>query len=295
MQYIAFLFIYSFLWCISILPFPILYFLSDIIYFIVYKIIGYRVKTVRENIKITMPNLSFEERKVIERAFYSHLCDMFLEMIKTMTITPEEMSKRYQFTNLELVKEYERKDKSIVLMTPHYASWEWVIILGKSIDFKGMGIYKKLKNKYFDQLVRDMRSKFDATLISTKETTRTIRENQSKGLHGIYLFLSDQTPILRKGLHWEDFMGLEVPVHMGAENLARELDMNVLYLHVDKVKRGYYEAKFIEITDDIENVPQYEVTKKFLQLVENQIYSKPEYYFWTHKRWKHAGKKKEVM
>ena len=82
---------------------------------------------------------------------------------------------------------------------------------------------------------------------------------------------------------------------MNFEILARELDMNVLYLHVDKVKRGYYEAKFIEITDDIKNVPQFEVTKKFLQLVENQIYSKPEYYFWTHKRWKHAGKKKEVM
>lgn len=295
MQYIAFLFIYSLLWCVSVLPFRLLYFISDIIYFILYKIIRYRVKTVRNNLKITLTHLTESERLEIEKSFYKHMCDMFLEMIKTMSISSEEMSKRYQFTNIELVKEYEKKGKSIVLMTPHYASWEWVIILGKYIDFKGMGIYKQLKNKHFDKLVRDIRSKFDAELISTKDTMRTIRENQSKGLHGIYLFLSDQTPILRKGLHWEKFMGIEVPVHMGAENLAKELDMNMLYLHVDKVKRGYYSAKFIEITDNISEEPKYEVTKKFLHLVEQQIYTHPEYYFWTHKRWKHKNKKEEVM
>ena len=294
MQYIAFIIIYRFLWCISVLPFRLLYFISDIVYIILYKIIRYRVKTVRNNLKITLTHLDDKQRLQIEKKFYKHLCDMFLEMIKTISITSDEMKKRYRFTNIELVKEYEKKDKSIVLMTPHYASWEWVIILGKYIDFKGFGIYKKLKNKYFDQLVRDIRSKFDATLISTKETTKAIRLNQQKGLHGIYLFLSDQTPILRKGLHWEYFMGIEVPIHMGAENLARELDMNVLYLQVSKVKRGYYEATFIEISDDVTSVPPYGITKRFLQLVENQIYQKPDYYFWTHKRWKHEGKKEEV-
>lgn len=90
-------------------------------------------------------------------------------------------------------------------------------------------------------------------------------------------------------------MGIEVPVHMGAENLARELDLNVLYLKVSKVKRGYYEAEFIEITDDIQNQPMYSVTQKFLHLVEEQIIEKPDYYFWTHKRWKHKGKKEETL
>lgn len=259
-----------------------------------YQIIGYRKKTVRNNLKLTLPHLSEKERLQVEKNFYHQLCDMFLEMAKTLTITEEEMKKRYVFTNLEVVKEYEQKNKSIILMTPHYASWEWVIILGKFIDFKGFGIYKRLSNPRFDQLVRDMRSKFDAGLISTKETVKTIQHNQEKGLHGIYLFLSDQTPSLRKGLHWENFLGHDVPVHMGAENLARELDMNVLYLKVSKVKRGFYEAKFIPITDDIKKEEKFEITKRFLNLVEKQIIEKPDYYFWTHKRWKHAGKKNEV-
>jgi len=288
---IAYYFVYSFLWCISILPFPILYFLSDCVYFLLYRVIGYRVKTVRHNLKITLPHLSDKERLKIEKNFYHQLCDMFLEMAKTLTISEEEMKKRYVFTNIEIVKEFEKKNKSIILMTPHYASWEWVIILGKFIDFKGFGIYKKLSNPRFDKLVRDMRSKFDAELISTKDTVKTIKENQNKNLHGIYLFLSDQTPSLRKGLHWEYFLGHEVPVHMGAENLARELDMNVLYLKVSKVKRGFYEAKFIPITDNISDEKEYEITKRFLKLSEQQILEKPDYYFWTHKRWKHIGKK----
>lgn len=295
MQYLAFLLIYGFLWCISKLPFPILYFISDIVYFLLYKVIGYRVKTVRNNIKITLTHLSEKEQLEIEKKFYKQFCDMFLEMIKTLTISEDEMKRRYTFSNIELVKAYEKKNKSIVLMTPHYASWEWVIIFGKHIDYKGFGIYKKLKNKHFDKLVRDIRSKFDAELIATKDTIRTIKHNQEQGIHGIYLFLSDQTPLLRKGQHWEKFMGIEVPVHMGAENLSRDCNMNILYLHVDKVKRGYYNAKFIEITDDIHNEEKYEPTKKFLKLVEDQIYAKPEYYFWTHKRWKHKGKKEETL
>ncbi len=291
---IAYYFVYAILWSISILPFPILYFLSDCIYFLLYKVIGYRKKTVRYNLKITLPHLSDEERLKIEQNFYHHLCDMFLEMAKTLTISEDEMKKRYRFTNLEVVKEFEKKNKSIILMTPHYASWEWVIILGKFIDYKGFGIYKKLSNPRFDKLVRDMRSKFDAELISTKETVKKIKENQSINIHGIYLFLSDQTPNLRKGLQWEYFLGHEVPVHMGAENLARELDMNVLYLKVSKVKRGFYEAKFIPITDCVLEEKEFEITKRFLKLSEEQILEKPDYYFWTHKRWKHMGRKNEV-
>lgn len=291
---IGYYFVYAILWCVSILPFPLLYFLSDCIYFILYKVIGYRKKTVRYNLKLALPHLSDKERLIIEKNFYHHLCDMFLEMAKTLTISEEEMKKRYKFTNIEIVKEYEKKNKSIILMAPHYASWEWVIILGKYIDYKGLGIYKKLSNPRFDKLVRDMRSKFDAELISTKDTVKVIKKYQSQNKHGVYLFLSDQTPRLRKGLHWETFLGYEVPIHMGAENLARDLDMNVLYLKVSRVKRGFYEAEFIPISDNVTAEPEFEITKRFLKLSEQQILEKPDYYFWTHKRWKHIGKKNET-
>ncbi|HUH26425.1 MAG TPA: hypothetical protein VLY87_07345 [Flavobacterium sp.] len=291
MKYILFLVIYAFLWSISILPFRVLYFLSNVVYFLLYKVIGYRVKTVRANLKLVFPELNDGERKQIEKDFYIHLCDLFLEMVKTMTISVKELNKRFVFENPELIKEYEQKQKSIILMLPHYANWEWVIILGTHLDFKGFGVYKKLANRYFDKLVRDIRSKFNAELISTHETTGIIRENQSKELYGVYLFLSDQNPLIRPNLHWEKFMGVEVPVHMGAEALARKLDMNILYLNVEKVKRGYYKASFSVITDDVKNEPKYKPTRMFFDKVEAQIRKAPQYYFWTHKRWKHKDQK----
>jgi len=273
------------------MPFSLLYFFSNVVYFLVYKVIRYRVKTVRDNIKLAFPNLSIEERLKIEKQFYVHLCDLFLEMIKTITISEKELNKRFVFTNLDLVKSYEKKQKSIILMLPHYANWEWIIGLGPYLDFKGFGVYKRLANKYFDKLFRDIRSRFNAELIPTYETSGIIRENQNKGLYGVYLFLSDQTPLLKPNLHWEKFMGVEVPVHMGAEALARKLDMNILYIKVAKVKRGFYEATFSEITDDIKSLPSYKPTRIFLDKVEQQIKEAPQYYFWTHKRWKHKDQK----
>ncbi|ESU18622.1 putative lipid A biosynthesis acyltransferase [Flavobacterium cauense R2A-7] len=241
---------------------------------------------VRSNIKLTLPHLSENERLAIEIKFYKHMCDMFLEMIKTLNISEKEMKKRFIFTNVKLVLELEKKNKSIVLMCAHYASWEWMIILGKYINFKGFGIYKRIRNPYFDKLVRDIRSKFDATLIDTKTTIKTVNENQEKGIMGIYGFVSDQTPVPYKTHYWQNFMGHEVPVHTGGEMLAKKTDMNVLYLKVEKLKRGHYQATFIPLGENVTNIPNYDISRDFLKEVEKQIYAAPEYYFWTHKRWK---------
>lgn len=287
MQLIVFLIAYPLLWIISKLPFKLLYFVSDCVYVLVYKIIGYRKKVVRANIALALPELSEKERIETEKAFYHHLCDMFLEMIKTLSITGDEMAKRYEFTNIELVHEYEKKGKSIILMCSHYASWEWVIILGRFMNFKGFGIYKQLANPYFDKLVRDIRSKFDAGLIDTKHAISAVRANVARGQHGTYLFISDQTPKLRNNNYWSTFMGVEVPIHIGGEKLARELDLNVLYIKVMKVSRGHYKATFIPISDDVANEPQNAITEKFLRVVEAQIREEPKHYFWTHKRFKH--------
>jgi KDO2-lipid IV(A) lauroyltransferase len=287
MRYLLYLIFYPFLWCISILPFPLLYLLSDFIYYIVYYIVGYRKKTVRENLALALPHLSDTERLVIEKKSYHHLCDMFLEMIKTMTISKAEMAKRYIFTNLEIYKKLEKQEKSIAMMCAHYASYEWLISMNSYITFKGYGIYKKLKNPYFDKLVRNIRSKFKATLITTKETIPTIIENNTNKILSIYGFASDQSPRANSAYHWTNFMGIDTPVHTGAEMLAKRYDMNVIFLRVKKVKRGFYEASFEILSEDAENVPNYEITDQFLKLVEQQIYEAPEYYLWTHKRWKH--------
>jgi len=173
MQFLIYLLVYPILWLISILPFPLLYAFSDVVYILIYHIIGYRKKTVRENLALALPHLSKEERLVIEKKSFHHLCDMFLEMIKTMSISEEEMDKRFQFTNLEVFLSLEKKEKSIALLCAHYASYEWVISMNKKITFEGYAIYKKIANPYFDKLVKDIRSKFNAHLITTKETAKT--------------------------------------------------------------------------------------------------------------------------
>lgn len=291
MQLLVYIIIYPILWLISILPFPIFYLFSDFVCFLTYNIIGYRKKVVRANIKLALPHLSEKERLIIEKKFYSHMCDMFLEMIKTITITQKEIEKRFSFSNMEVYYEMEKKNKSIALMCAHYASYEWVVSMNYYTNFKGFGIYKKLANPYFDKLVKRIRSKFKAELITTKQTIPTITENHKNHILGLYGFASDQSPKANAAYHWAPFMGHIVPVHTGAEMLAKRFDMNVIFLKVKKVKRGYYQASFEVLSEDVKSVPNYEITDKFLKLVEEQIYEAPEFYLWTHKRWKHIKEK----
>ncbi len=287
MQFLVYLILYPILWCVSMLPFRILYIVSDIVYFIVYYIIGYRKKTVRENLSLAFPDKTDAERLQIEKDSFKHLCDMFLEMAKTMTISRRQIDKRFKFTNLDTYLDIEKKGKSIALLCAHYASYEWVVSMNHHITFKGYGIYKKIANPYFDKLVKDIRSRFKAYLITTKETKTCIEENSKKGVLGLYGFASDQTPRASHKLYWDSFLGIETPIHIGAEVLAKRFDMNVVFLKTTKIKRGYYEATLELMSDDIKSVPDYNVSEAFMRKVEQQIYENPSLYLWTHKRWKH--------
>ena len=287
MQFLVYIFLYPFLWCISILPFRVLYLFSDVAYFIIYYIFGYRKKTVRENLALALPHLSNKERLIIEKKSFRNLCDIFLEMIKTMSISEKEINKRYIFKNFEVYQELEKKQKSIALFCAHYASYEWAVSINYKATFQGYAIYKRINNAYFDKLVRDIRSKFKATLITTKETIPTIIKNHELNKLGLYGFASDQSPRLSNIYHWKKFMGIEVPIHTGAEMLAKKYDMNAIFIRTERLKRGYYAATFEMLSENTAIVPDYEITDKFIELVEKQIYEAPEHYLWTHKRWKH--------
>lgn len=286
MQFLLFLLLYPLLWIISILPFRLLYLLSDVIYLLVYYVLGYRKKTVRNNLRLALPHLSDKERLIIEKKSFRHLCDMFLEMIKTMSISKKEIEKRFVLTNLEVYADLEKQGKSIAFMCAHYASYEWVISMNHYITFRGYAIYKRINNEHFDKLVRDIRSKFKAYLITTKETKNVIEKNIREGILGVYGFASDQTPRPMANMHWYHFMGIETPIHIGAELMAKRYDMNVIFLKVKKVKRGYYEGSFEVLTTDIKSVPDFKISEQFMDKVEQQILEAPEYYLWTHKRWK---------
>ena len=287
MQLLAFVVIYPILWVTSMLPFRLLYGVSDGLYFILYRIVGYRKKTVSENLKLVFPEKSEAERKRIEKKFYHHLCDMILEAIKSMNIRKEDMKKRFKFTNIEIIKDFEKRNKSISLMCAHYGSWEWIFILQAYTSHKTFAIYKRLNNKYFDRMIRKIRARYDSYLITTKETAAVLTENKKKGLLTINGFAADQSPKKNKAYHWNKFMGIDVPVHTGAEMLSKKLDLSVVFFSVKRVKRGFYETTFKTLTEAPNNFEDYKITDQFIALVENQIYEAPEYYLWTHKRWKH--------
>ena len=291
MQFLVYILVYPLLWIISILPFRILYFLSDCFYILAYYIIGYRKKVVLDNLKLSFPEKSEQDLLLIRKRFYHHLCDMMFEAIKSITISEAEMQKRYIFTNVEEIHKLEKENRSIVLFMGHYASWEWIFILQTHIKHKGYAVYKRLSNRYFDALVKRIRAQYNSHLITTKETFPTLikaKKNNELTLNG---FVFDQSPKLHKAIYWQDFMGKEVPVHVGAEILAKRLDMVTLFLKVKKVKRGYYEADFTDIIRNAKDYKDFDITDIYLKRVEDQIKEAPEYYFWTHKRWKHASKK----
>lgn len=290
MQLIGFIIAYPLLWLVSRLPFSLLYGLSNILYYLVYHSIGYRKKVVRENLRLAFPEKSIAEIKAIEKKFYRHMCDMFLEMIKTMGISHEQLQKRFVFTNLEVLHGLEAQNKSIMVMFPHYASWEWSIALDAHIKSKGYGIYQKINNPYFDKLIRDIREKFGTSLISTKETKEIVAKNRREGRLSTYGILSDQSPMRHKAQYWTSFMGIVVPVHVGAENLCKKLDLPAVYLKVRKLKRGHYQGTFKILAENPKEFKDFEITDAFLREVEDSIREAPEYYFWTHKRWKHRGK-----
>lgn len=267
-----------------------LYLLSDGVFFLVYRVIKYRRMVVSENLKLAFPGKSVQERHEIEKKFYRHLCDMFLEMVKTFGISEEELKKRFTFSNLDVIHDLEAKNKSIMLLAPHYASWEWTFVLDLYVRGAAFAVYQPLNNPYFDRWVRRVRKKFGTTLISTRETRELIAQNKREGKLSFYGMLSDQSPMVGKAKYWGDFMGVTVPMHTGAETLCKKQDIPAIYMRVRKIRRGYYQASFELLAENPREIPDFGITDAFFRNVEKSIREAPEYYFWTHKRWKHRNK-----
>lgn len=289
MQLLIFILAYPLLWIISVLPYRLFYGFSDVVFFLVYRVVGYRKKVVRSNLELVFPEKSDAERAKIQTAFYRHMCDMFLEMVKTMNLSKSEVKKRYAVQNIEVLREIE-KEKSVLIVCSHYANWEWNVSINNYVDAKGYAVYQKVSNPYFDRWIRKVRARWNTTLITSQDTVKTVVRNKRDGVRGIFGMVSDQSPQYHRAQYWTEFMGIKVPVINGAETMARKMNLAVVFLKVSKVKRGYYSAELIPITNAGKDTEKNEITDQFLRLTEKQIREKPEHYLWTHKRWKHRGK-----
>ena len=280
MQFLVFALTYPFIWLFSRLPMRILYIKSDIFFFLIYYVFRYRKNVVLENLRLAFPEKSEAERKKISRNFFKHFTDLFMESVKAFSISEKEILKRYTYKNPELVNDFTKQGKSIALVAAHQANWEWSISLPLVLEGKVNGAYTKLGNTYFEKAVRSSREKFGVSGYKTSETVKA---------QGLYILLSDQSPQVHKTFYWSTFFGVKVPIHTGAEMLAKKFDLVVINYVTRKVKRGYYETEFQLITETPKEFDNYQITDKYLRLTERNVIQQPELYLWSHKRFKHRN------
>jgi KDO2-lipid IV(A) lauroyltransferase len=280
------LFFYLIILPISWLPFPLMYALSDFLFFIFYYIFPYRKNIVIQNLKSSFPEKSDKEIKKITRSFYKHFCDIIVETLKLFSASQRSIENRVRLVNAELLDDYYKKGKSIVLVTGHYANWEWpAVTLTSHSKHKGTGIYKKLSSKFFDSQLRKTRAQFGMELMATKEVAKFF-ENHVDQICA-YGFINDQSPSDPKKGHWMTFLNQQTCMLTGAEKYATKYDYPVLYGAITKEKRGCYKIEYIRVSDTPSMEKEFFITEECSRINEKLIRQEPAYWLWTHKRWKH--------
>ncbi len=291
MRRILYFVVYGLLWLVTRLPLRYLYFFSALFYPVIYYIIAYRKKIVLKNLRNSFPEWDEKKIRSTAKKFYRHFCDSFIEGIVTIFIPDEELKKRYRFLNPEICNNLFDKGKSIALIMGHYGNWEWASLMPQFIRHKTLAIYKPLHNPYFDVLIKRNREKFGVETVAMEKIFRVISAYQNRHIPTLTMFLSDQRPRWAQIQYWTTFLNQDTPVVLGPEKISRKLGLAVVYYKIMPVKRGYYTIEFIPMTDDATGTDTFEITARSHELLEENIRQYPEFWLWTHNRWKHEKEK----
>jgi len=264
-----------------------LYRVSDLLYLFLLYVLKYRRQVVTTNLRESFPEKSEKEIQKITRAFYKHLCDISVEGVKAFSLSKKDILKRYILRNPEVLEPYFRKKKSVIAVLGHYNNWEWgSLAAGLFFKHKPVGFYKPLSNLYIDNYIQKTRAKEGMILESVSRTSQTFR--RLKKTTSIFIMVADQSPMNLKLAYWVPFLNHNTAVLHGTEKHAVQNNYPVFFADIQKVKRGHYTAAMELIVENpAETVPG-EITLKFMQRLETQIRAKPEYWLWSHRRWKHS-------
>jgi len=270
------------------LPFPILYGCSNILYTILFRLIGYRKAVVFTNLRNAFPEKSEKEIHGLAHRFFRYLCDLILEGLKCRYITPNQVRERLKITNIEELTNWYNQGRSVILVLGHHGNWEYAALSYslEKIRHQINIVYHPLSNGDFDDLMNDTRSRFGAQLIPMRDTYRVTAEEQREGKVTNLVLVGDQTPSAKNG-YWMEFLNQDTPVFLGCERIARKYDMPLVYVHVNRVKRGFYEATLETIHANPANTKPGEITELHTKVLEQDILKQPETWVWSHKRWKH--------
>jgi KDO2-lipid IV(A) lauroyltransferase len=284
---IGFYIFYGINWVITLLPMRILYFLSDFLYLILYYVLKYRRKVVAENLKNSFPEKSPEELKKIGKKFYRHLADMMVEILKLTHMSKAQSLRRMPITNADLLERLYTEGRDVAAVIGHYNNWEWLKSLIFHSRFQTVSIYKPLQDKRFDNFLLNLRNREGMILTPMSMIVREILEARKAGRRSIYSFVTDQTPPKGDIKYWTKFMNQDTPVYLGVEKIASKYDMAVVFFNVQKIRRGYYQYTAELLFEHTSGLPEHVITEKHVRRLEEIICEKPEYWIWSHRRWKH--------
>jgi KDO2-lipid IV(A) lauroyltransferase len=286
---------YIFIWLVTWLPLRVLYVFSDFLYLIIYYIVGYRKKIARKNIEKSFPEKSKKELRRIERHFFRYFCDLFVETFYEMHMSEKEVLRRMDLGDIDLILEQYAKGKSIMLMSAHYGNWEWASAFALKLpeNMQIYNVYKRLNNKKFDNFMLEIRSKFKGQSVEIHNLLRTMVNLRKEGRISVFGMISDQSPWVGNINHWNTFLNQDTPVITGTEQLAKKFDYPVFYIHIHRVKRGYYKFEYIPVSLEPTLTSEFEISNKYMEILEKKIQVAPEYWLWTHNRWKHSHLRKK--
>ncbi|MCU0472522.1 MAG: lysophospholipid acyltransferase family protein [Bacteroidales bacterium] len=284
---------YTFIWIVTLLPLRVLYIFSDILFLILYRIPGYRKKTVATNLKNSLPEKTPEELHVIEKKFYHHLCDLFIETFKLTHMSDRTLMKHFRVTNTELLDRLHSEGRDIIAALGHYGNWEWLAILPLMTKFKVVSVYKPLQNKHFDRFMINIRSKKGMMLSPMKYVIREVLKNRKNNIRTLYAFITDQIPSRGDINFWTNFLNQETPVYLGAEKVSSKYDMAMVFFIIRKINRGYYDLNIELLFEHTAGLPEHFITETHVKKLEEVIRANPEFWIWSHRRWKHKREQQD--
>ncbi|MGQ1890254.1 lysophospholipid acyltransferase family protein [Thermophagus sp. OGC60D27] len=277
------------IWLISWLPTPVLYILSNVLYYLV-SLVGYRKKVILHNLKKAFPNKDEQWRKDILHKFYRHFSDLFVETMKLQHISDSEIFKRITFSNIEVIEEATEKGQDVIAILGHYGNWEWVPALNMHVTASGYSVYRPLKNKLFDQYMLKLRSRFGSGNVPMKKTLRLVAGLKKENKRFVLGLIADQSPARSEIQYWTNFLTQPTPVLMGPEKMAKMVNGKVIYFKVSKPKRGYYHIDIIPWNGTPQTAKEHEITEWHIRLLEKSILERPELWLWSHRRWKYQDR-----
>jgi Kdo2-lipid IVA lauroyltransferase/acyltransferase len=284
---IGFYLFYGITWIITLLPLNILYLFTYLIFPILYYFPSYRRKDVATNLRNAFPEKNRDELKSIEKKFYKHLADIMIETLKLEHMSARSMKKRFIITNPEIISRIKNEGRDIVAICGHYNNWEWMTSFPLFTDINCVSIYKPLEDTMFDRFMNGLRVKYGMDLTPMSNVVRSIITNRNKGIPTLYAFIADQTPAKGDIKYRTRFLNQETPVFLGAEKIAAKYDMAVVFFKNQKIKRGHYHLTLELLFDHTRGLPEYAVTEAHVRKLEELITEKPEFWIWSHRRWKY--------